>query len=199
MRHALDRGVNHLDSSDMYGWGHNETLLGEALAGPWRARAFLATKFGQFRREGGQNGVDGSPAYVAAACEASLKRLRTEVIDLYYQHRVDPAVPIEETVGAMARLVEQGKVRFLGLSEAAPETIRRAQVVNLANGILRHRFGLANPQRSLAGPAFLAKKVLQRAMRDSGWINRARAARRPVTFTLEKPSATSADTPARAA
>jgi aryl-alcohol dehydrogenase-like predicted oxidoreductase len=127
---AIERGATHLDSSDMYGWGHNETLLGQALAGPWRARAFLATKFGQFRREGGQNGVDGRPEYVAAACEASLKRLNTDVIDLYYQHRVDPAVPIEETVGAMARLVAQGKVRFLGLSEAAPETIRRAHATH---------------------------------------------------------------------
>jgi aryl-alcohol dehydrogenase-like predicted oxidoreductase len=127
---ALERGVTHLDSSDIYGAGHNETLLGQALAGPWRARAFLATKFGQMRRPDGQSGVDGSPAYVAAACEASLKRLNTEVIDLYTQHRVDPAVPIEETVGAMGRLVEQGKVRFLGLSEAAPATIRRAHATH---------------------------------------------------------------------
>jgi aryl-alcohol dehydrogenase-like predicted oxidoreductase len=90
----------------------------------------LATKFGQTRREGGPNGVDGSPAYVAKACEDSLKRLGVEVIDLYYQHRVDPAVAIEDTVGAMARLVEQGKVRFLGLSEASPDTIRRAHAVH---------------------------------------------------------------------
>lgn len=127
---GIARGVTHIDSSDMYGWGHNETLLGQALAGGWRARVFLATKFGQVRREGGANGVDGRPEYVAAACEASLKRLGVEVIDLYYQHRVDPAVPIEETVGAMARLVEAGKVRLLGLSEAAPETIRRAHAVH---------------------------------------------------------------------
>jgi aryl-alcohol dehydrogenase-like predicted oxidoreductase len=127
---ALEMGVNHLDSSDMYGWGHNEELLGKALAGGWRSKAFLATKFGQIRREGGANGVDGSPAHVQRACEASLKRLGVEVIDLYYQHRVDPAVPVEETVGAMARLVEQGKVRLLGLSEAAPERIRRAHAVH---------------------------------------------------------------------
>jgi aryl-alcohol dehydrogenase-like predicted oxidoreductase len=127
---AIERGVTHLDSSDMYGWGHNETLLGQALRGGWRGKVFLATKFGQVRREGGQNGVDGRPDYVIAACEASLKRLGVEVIDLYYQHRVDPAVPIEDTVGAMAKLVQQGKVRLLGLSEAAPETIRRAHAAH---------------------------------------------------------------------
>jgi aryl-alcohol dehydrogenase-like predicted oxidoreductase len=125
LRRAVELGATHLDSSDMYGWGHNETLLGRALRGI-RDRVLLASKFGQVRREGGANGVDGRPDYVIAACEASLKRLGVEVIDFYYQHRVDPGVPIEETVGGMARLVEQGKVRFLGLSEAKPETIRRA-------------------------------------------------------------------------
>ncbi len=129
IRHALDLGVNHLDSSDMYGWGHNEEVVGRAISGR-RGEVFLATKFGQVRREGGANGVDGSPAHVAKACEDSLKRLGVEVIDLYYQHRVDPAVPVEETVGAMARLVEQGKVRLLGLSEAAPERIRRAHATH---------------------------------------------------------------------
>ena len=129
IRHALDCGVNHLDSSDMYGWGHNETVLGRAIKGR-RAEVMLASKFGQIRREGMPNGVNGRPEYVMQACEASLARLGVEVIDLYYQHRVDPAVAIEETVGAMARLVEQGKVRFLGLSEAAPETIRRAHAVH---------------------------------------------------------------------
>ncbi len=130
IHHALDRGVTLLDSSDMYGWGHNETLLGRALAGGRRARAILATKFGQTQRPGGANGVDGRPEYVKAACEASLKRLGVETIDLYYQHRVDPSVPIEETVGAMADLVKAGKVRALGLSEARPETIRRAHAVH---------------------------------------------------------------------
>lgn len=130
IHHALDRGVTLLDSSDMYGWGHNETLLGKALAGVHRRRAVLATKFGQTQRPGGANGVDGSPAYVKAACDASLARLGVEVIDLYYQHRVDPSVPIEETVGAMADLVKAGKVRALGLSEARPETIRRAHAVH---------------------------------------------------------------------
>lgn len=126
IHHAIDRGVTLLDSSDMYGWGHNETLLGRALAGGRRDKVVLATKFGQTQRPGGANGVDGRPEYVKAACEASLKRLGVEVIDLYYQHRVDPSVPIEETVGAMGELVTAGKVRALGLSEARPETIRRA-------------------------------------------------------------------------
>ncbi|HXH84604.1 MAG TPA: aldo/keto reductase, partial [Candidatus Tectomicrobia bacterium] len=127
---AIDLGVDHLDSSDMYGWGHNEELLGRALRGR-RDRVVLATKFGQVRNpSGGPNLVDGRPAHVVQACDASLKRLDVDVIDLYYQHRVDPAVPIEETVGAMARLVERGKVRFLGLSEAAPETVRRAARVH---------------------------------------------------------------------
>lgn len=129
IHHALDRGINHLDSADMYGWGHNETLLGRALKGR-RAQALVATKFGQTRDAQGKQGIDGRPEYVLQACEASLKRLDLDVIDLYYQHRVDPAVPIEETVGAMKRLVEQGKVRALGLSEAAPATIRRAHKVH---------------------------------------------------------------------
>ena len=129
IRHALDRGVTFFDSSDMYGWGHNEGLLRRAL-GDRRSQIVLATKFGQIRREGAPNGVDGRPEYVKEACEASLKRLRADVIDLYYQHRVDPTVPIEETVGAMAELVSEGKVRALGLSEAAPATIRRAHRVH---------------------------------------------------------------------
>jgi len=129
IHHAVDCGVDHLDSSDMYGWGHNEGVLGRAIRG-LRDKIVLATKFGQVQREGGANGVDGRPDYVMRACEASLKRLGVDVIDLYYQHRVDPSVPIEDTVGAMARLVEQGKVRFLGLSEARPETIRRAHKVH---------------------------------------------------------------------
>jgi aryl-alcohol dehydrogenase-like predicted oxidoreductase len=126
---AIDLGIDHFDSSDMYGWGQNEELLGRAFKGR-RNGIVIASKFGQTRRPGGANGVDGSPAYIAQACEASLKRLGVEVIDLYYQHRVDPAVPVEETVGAMARLVEEGKVRFLGLCEARPERIRRAHATH---------------------------------------------------------------------
>jgi aryl-alcohol dehydrogenase-like predicted oxidoreductase len=129
VQHALDRGINHLDSSDMYGWGQNETLLGRAIRGR-RDRVIVATKFGQVRNSAGANLVNGRPEYVQEACEASLARLGVDVIDLYYQHRVDPAVPIEETVGGMKRLVEAGKVRYLGLSEAAPATIRRAHRVH---------------------------------------------------------------------
>jgi aryl-alcohol dehydrogenase-like predicted oxidoreductase len=127
---ALDLGMNFVDSSDMYGWGHNEELIGRAIQGR-RSQAVLTTKFGQVRSPDGKgNLVDGRPAYVREACDASLKRLGVGEIDLYYQHRVDPKVPIEETVGAMARLREAGKVRALGLSEAAPETIRRAHRVH---------------------------------------------------------------------
>jgi aryl-alcohol dehydrogenase-like predicted oxidoreductase len=126
---ALDLGVNFLDSSDMYGWGQNEELLGRALRDR-RDRVVLATKFGNLRKPDGTAGVNGRPEYVPQACDASLKRLGVETIDLYYQHRVDPGVPIEETVGAMSRLVEQGKVRFLGLSEASPATVRRAHAVH---------------------------------------------------------------------
>src|SRR5205085_6517725 len=129
IHYALEKGINFLDSADMYGWGHNEELLGKALKGH-REGVIVATKFGQVKLADGKQDVDGSPAYVLKACEASLKRLGVEVIDVYYQHRVDPAVPIEETVGAMARLVEQGKVRFLGLSEARPDTITRAHKVH---------------------------------------------------------------------
>jgi aryl-alcohol dehydrogenase-like predicted oxidoreductase len=124
IRDALDRGVTMLDTSDAYGNGHNEQLVGKAIAGR-RGQIVLATKFGNMR-SGAPRPVDGRPEYVPVACEASLKRLGVEVIDLYYAHRIDPAVPIEDTVGAMARLVQQGKVRALGLSEARPETIRRA-------------------------------------------------------------------------
>ena len=127
---ALDLGINFLDTADMYGSGRNEELVGRAIKDR-RAEVVLATKFGNTRTpEGGFGPVNGKPAYVRQACETSLKRLGVEVIDLYYQHRVDPEVPIEDTVGAMKQLVEQGKVRFLGLSEAGPQTLRRAQKVH---------------------------------------------------------------------
>ena len=123
---ALDLGVNFLDTADVYGRGKNEELVGRALKGR-RNRVVLATKFGNVRDAAGQFvGVNGHPEYVRQACDSSLRRLKIETIDLYYQHRVDRNVPIEETVGAMARLIEEGKVRFLGLSEAAPATVRRA-------------------------------------------------------------------------
>ena len=129
IHHALDRGINFLDSADMYGWGHNEQLLGRALRGR-RDQAVVATKFGQTKAADGKQGVDGSPAYVMRACDASLQRLGIDTIDLYFQHRVDTATPIEDTVGAMKRLVEQGKVRAIGLSEARPDTIRRAHRIH---------------------------------------------------------------------
>lgn len=130
IQHAIGRGINFLDSSDMYGWGHNEELLGRALKGR-RDKVVLVTKFGQVKNpSGGGNLVNGRPEYVLQACDASLKRLGVDVIDLYFQHRVDPSVPIEDTVGAMARLVTQGKVRYLGLCEVAPATIRRAHAVH---------------------------------------------------------------------
>jgi aryl-alcohol dehydrogenase-like predicted oxidoreductase len=127
---ALELGVDFLDTADMYGPFTNEELVGRAIKGR-RDEVILATKFGNMRGEDGSFlGVNGKPEYVRSACEASLRRLDVDVIDLYYQHRVDPNTPIEETVGEMARLVEEGKVRFLGLSEASVETIRRAQSVH---------------------------------------------------------------------
>ena len=127
---ALDLGVNLLDTADMYGPFTNEELVGRAIRGR-RDQVFLATKFGIVRgADINVRGVNGRPEYVRAACEASLRRLGIEVIDLYYQHRVDPNTPIEETVGAMADLVREGKVRFLGLSEAGPKTIRRAHAAH---------------------------------------------------------------------
>ena len=127
---ALDLGVTFFDTSDAYGAGRNEELVGRALRGR-RDGIILATKFGNLRGPDGKPaGVSGRPEYVPQACDASLRRLGVDVIDLYYQHRVDPGTPIEDTVGAMARLVEQGKVRYLGLSEAAPATIRRAHAVH---------------------------------------------------------------------
>ena len=126
IHHALDRGVNFLDTADMYGTGRNEELVGKAIRDR-RDDVFLATKFGNVRGPNGEFlGVRGDPDYVRSACEASLKRLGVEVIDLYYQHRVDPNVPIEDTVGELSRLQQEGKVRYLGLSEAAPRTIRAA-------------------------------------------------------------------------
>jgi aryl-alcohol dehydrogenase-like predicted oxidoreductase len=127
---ALDLGVNFLDTADMYGCGENEKLVGRAIQGR-RDEVVLATKFGNVRDEHGNFlGVNGRPEYVRQCCDASLQRLGFEPIDLYYQHRVDPQVPIEETVGAMGELVRAGKIRFLGLSEAAPATIRRAAKVH---------------------------------------------------------------------
>jgi len=129
LRHALDLGVTFLDTSDFYGSGHNEELIGRAIGGR-RDKVVLATKFGFANRLGEPTLIRGDAAYVRQACEASLRRLGVDHIDLYYQHRVDPQVPIEETVGAMAELVQAGKVRHLGLSEAGEQTIRRAHAVH---------------------------------------------------------------------
>ncbi|MCE1203747.1 MAG: aldo/keto reductase [Holophagaceae bacterium] len=131
IHHAVERGITFFDTADMYGPHTNETLVGQALAGV-RHNVVIATKFGILRAPANPavRGVCGRPDYVRSACEASLKRLGVETIDLYYQHRVDPQVPIEETVGAMAELVRMGKVRFLGLSEVSPATLRRAHAVH---------------------------------------------------------------------
>lgn len=130
LNHAIDIGVNFLDTADMYGTGRNEQLLAQVLR-TRRSEVVLATKFGIERAADGRAlGVNGTPEYIASACDASLKRLGVDHIDLYYQHRVDPKVPIEDSVGAMARLVEAGKVRHIGLSEASVNTIRRAARVH---------------------------------------------------------------------
>ncbi len=132
---ALDLGINFLDTADMYGVGRNEELVGRAIHGR-RDEVVLATKFGNVRGPNGERlGISGKPEYVIQACDASLRRLGVDHIDLYYQHRVDPKTPIEDTVGAMAQLVQQGKVRYLGLSEASPSTIRRAHAVHLITAL----------------------------------------------------------------
>lgn len=129
LHRALDLGVTFLDTANVYGLGHNEQLIGRVLSGR-RSELVLATKFGILLEQGGIRGVDGHPDHVEARCNESLDRLQTDVIDLYYLHRVDPDVPIEDTVGAMARLVAAGKVRYLGLSEASAKTLRRAHAVH---------------------------------------------------------------------
>ncbi|CAK8583678.1 aldo/keto reductase [Priestia megaterium] len=127
---AIELGINFLDTADMYGVGQNEKLVGQAIKNR-RDQVIIATKFGNVRGEDGSFlGVNGHPDYVKQACDASLSRLGVDYIDLYYQHRVDPNVPIEETIGAMSELVQEGKVRYLGMSEAAPQTIRRAYTVH---------------------------------------------------------------------
>ncbi|WP_176586602.1 aldo/keto reductase [Priestia megaterium] len=127
---AIELGINFLDTADMYGVGQNEKLVGQAIKDR-RDQVIIATKFGNVRGEDGSFlGVNGHPDYVKQACDVSLSRLGVDYIDLYYQHRVDPNVPIEETIGAMSELVQEGKVRYLGMSEAAPQTIRRAYTVH---------------------------------------------------------------------
>jgi len=178
IRHALDRGLSLLDTADMYGPHLNEELVGNAIKGR-REQAFVATKFGLVRTPADPHarGVNGRPEYVRAACEGSLKRLGIETIDLYYQHRVDPNVPIEETVGAMAELVQAGKVRHLGLSEASAATLERASKVHPIaalqsefslwtrdpedNGVLDacHRLGISLVAYSPLGRGFLTGAI----------------------------------------
>jgi len=130
IHYAVDNGINFFDTADMYGQGKNETLIGKALMNK-RDKVVIATKFGVLRgKDGSFTGVDGSPQYVKKACEKSLQRLGTDHIDVYYQHRVDPDTPIEDTVGALSDLVKEGKVRYLGLSEASQEIIRKAHKVH---------------------------------------------------------------------
>lgn len=168
---ALELGVQLFDTADMYGRGHNETLLGRALRGR-RDAAVVATKFAVLRGDDGSfQGVCGRPEYVKQACDASLRRLGIERIDLYYQHRVDPAVPIEDTVGAMAELVQAGKVRWLGLSEAAPATIRRAHAVHPISALqTEYSLWSRDPEQALLpvceelGIAFVAYSPLGRGV-----------------------------------
>jgi len=177
IREALDRGITLLDTSDAYGAGHNEQLVGKAIAGR-RSEVVLATKFGNI---GGRDGkfADGRPEFVIASCEASLKRLGIEVIDLYYQHRIDPSVPIEDTVGAMARLVEQGKVRALGLSEASPKTIRRADAV--------HKIAAVQNEFSLLYRAEAEETLLTTRALDIGFVAYSPLGRGLLTGVVEDP------------
>jgi aryl-alcohol dehydrogenase-like predicted oxidoreductase len=186
IREALDRGITFLDTSDAYGAGHNEQLVGKAIAGR-RSGVVLATKFGNI---GGRDGkfADGRPEFVIASCEASLKRLGVEVIDLYYQHRIDPSVPIEDTVGAMARLVEQGKVRALGLSEASPKTIRRAHAV--------HKIAAVQNEFSLLYRAEAEETLQTTRALDIGFVAYSPLGRGLLTGVVEDPM-TLADSDAR--
>src|ERR1700761_2024384 len=195
IREALDRGITLLDTSDAYGNGHNEELVGKAIKGR-RAEVIVATKFGNLGGRGGKI-ADGRPEYVPVACEASLKRLGVDVIDLYYQHRIDPEVPVEDTVGAMAKLVEQGKVRALGLSEANPETIRKAHAVHPI-AVVQNEFSLLyrtegeetlQTTRQL-GISFVAYSPLGRGLmtgivEDLTGLNEADTRRRPPRFAAE--------------
>jgi aryl-alcohol dehydrogenase-like predicted oxidoreductase len=173
---AIELGVTFLDTADMYGPFTNEKLVGKAISDR-RDQVVLATKFGNERREDGSwVGVNGKPEYVKQACGASLDRLGVDTIDLYYQHRVDPEVPIEETVGAMKELVEAGKVRYLGLSEAAPETIRRAHAVHPVSALqteyslfTRDPEGELLPTTRELGIGFVAYSPLGRGFLTGAW------------------------------
>jgi aryl-alcohol dehydrogenase-like predicted oxidoreductase len=174
---AMELGINFLDTADMYGPFTNERLVGKAIEGGRREEVLIATKFGNVRAEDGSfQGVRGDPEYVRRACDASLGRLGVETIDLYYQHRVDPEVPIEETVGAMSELVEAGKVRYLGLSEAAPETIRRAHAVHPISALqTEYSLFTRDPEEEILptvrelGVGFVAYSPLGRGFLTGAW------------------------------
>ena len=175
---AMEMGMNFLDTADIYGIGHNEELVGKAIRDR-RDKAVLATKFGNVRgADGSWLGVNGKPEYVRSCCEDSLRRLGVDVIALYYQHRVDPDTPIEETVGAMADLVRQGKVRYLGLSEAAPATIRRACAVHpIAALQTEYSLWTRDPEKEVLptcrelGVGFVAYSPLGRGIFGGGFKN----------------------------
>jgi aryl-alcohol dehydrogenase-like predicted oxidoreductase len=178
VRYSIDQGIDFLDSSDMYGWGHNEEVLARALKDGYRDKVVLATKFGQTQIPGGANGVDGRPEYVIEACEKSLQRLEVDVIDLYYQHRVDTEVPIEDTVGAMAKLVEQGKVKAIGICEAKPDTIRRAHATHPLAAVqseysllYREEADQIRAATTELGISFVAYSPLGRGMLTDDFIN----------------------------
>lgn len=174
---AVEAGVTMIDTADAYNGGKNEELVGQALAGR-RDKVVLATKFGNIRKPDGTRSVNARPEYAAEACDNSLKRLGVEVIDLFYLHRMDPAVPIEDTVGAMARLIEAGKVRFIGLSEAAAATVERAQAVHPI-AALQTEYSLASrdveteilPACRRLGIGFVAYAPLSRGLLSGRWTS----------------------------
>ncbi len=176
IRYALDRGVNFLDTADMYGPFTNEKLVGKAIQGR-RDKVILATKFGNERNpDGSWVGINGKPEYVKKACDASLQRLGVDHIDLYYQHRVDTTVPIEDTIGAMADLVQAGKVRYLGMSEAAPGTIRRAHKVHPITALqTEYSLWTRDPEKEILdtvrelGIGFVAYSPLGRGFLTGRW------------------------------
>jgi len=177
IHHALDLGVNFLDTADMYGPFTNEKLVGSAIKDR-RDQVIIATKFGNVRSaEGGWLGINGKPEYVRKSCDDSLQRLGVDVIDLYYQHRVDITVPIEETVGAMAELVQQGKVRYLGLSEAATATIRRAQAIHPISALqTEYSLWSRDPEDEILptlrelGIGFVPYWTVNNKLTDNNWV-----------------------------
>ena len=184
IKKAFELGITFFDTADMYGVGHNEIIVGQALRDLPRDKIVVATKFGNMRRvDGAHLGVNGRPEYVKAACDMSLKRLGPDHIDLYYQHRVDPDVPIEETVGAMAELVKEGKVRFLGLSEAGSATIRRAHKVHPITALqTEYSLWTRDPENGIfattreLGIAFVAYSPLGRGFLTGSFKNKSQFA-----------------------